>query len=71
MFNIFREAMKRRKPEELPAAANLLDVQRGAKHGDRKMCQHRRVVIELNPANHAVVFEILRNFGFVDFEMFG
>ncbi len=56
---------------KLPTVANLLDVKRGAKHGDREMRQQRRVIVELNPTNHAVFLEILGDFGFVDFEMFG
>ena len=48
----------------------LLDVEWRPKDGNGEMRQQRRIVIELNPTNDAMVFEILRDFGFVDFEMF-
>jgi len=51
--------------------ANLLDVKRSAKHGDREMRQQRRVIVELNPTNHAVFLQILGHFRFVDFEVLG
>jgi hypothetical protein len=46
-------------------------VERSAKDADREMSEMRRVVVELNPADDAVVFQILRDLGFADAEMFG
>ena len=49
----------------------LIQVQRCAKHANREVCQLRSVVVELNPPDHAVFLYILRNLGFVDFQVLG
>src|ERR1700722_17855467 len=49
----------------------LIQIQRGAQNADREMRQMRSVVVELNPTNHAVLFQILSDFGFADSQMLG
>ena len=53
------------------APIELVHVERSAEDGDREMSEERRVVIELNPADDAVVFQILRDFRFADLEVLG
>src|ERR1700722_14430372 len=40
----------------------LVQVQRRAQNADGEMRQMRSVVVELDPTNHAVFFQVLRNF---------
>src|SRR5208282_1355735 len=57
-------------PPPAPPAGALIHVQRGAQDGDREMCQKRRVIIKLDPADDAVVLQILRHFRLANSEMF-
>src|ERR1700675_1426224 len=50
-----------------PAA--LFRIQRSAQHRNRKMCQKRRIIIQLDPAHHAVILQILRHLRLTDFEV--
>src|SRR5271168_3263990 len=48
-----------------------VNVQWCAKYGDGEMCQKRGIVIQLNPADHAMILQILRNLRLADFQMLG
>ena len=49
----------------------LIEIERRAENADGEVGEQRSVVIKLNPANDAVVLHILRNFSFVNPQMFG
>ncbi len=51
-----------------PVGASV-HIQRRTKNPNRKMCQMRSVVVELDPTDHAVVFHIRRNFRFINSQM--
>ena len=48
----------------------LFGVERRAENPDGEMGEVRGFVVELNPADHAVLLQIIRYFRFADFEMF-
>ena len=49
----------------------LIQVQRCTQNADGEMRQVRSVVVELDPTNHAVILQVLRNLCFSDSQMFG
>src|SRR5580693_3366742 len=53
------------------AVYGLIRVERSAKNADGEVREVRRVVVKLDPADDAVVFQVLRDLGFADAEMFG
>src|ERR1700722_18723285 len=48
-----------------------VQVEGRAQHADGEMRQMRSIVVELDPADHAVVLQILRDFRFADAQMLG
>src|ERR1700678_815127 len=54
-----------------PFSPHLIQVQRRTQDADGEMRQVRSVVVELDPTNHAMIFQVLRNFRFADSQMFG
>src|ERR1700690_990225 len=50
---------------------SLFLVQRRAQHSDHEMGEVRSFIVELNPANHAMLLQIIADFGLADFEMLG
>jgi hypothetical protein len=52
-------------------SSRLIQIQGCAQNTDGEMRQMRSVVVELNPANHAVFLQILRDLCFADSQMFG
>src|SRR5580692_12444615 len=48
-----------------------VQIEGGAQNTDREMRQMRSIVVELDPADHAVVLQILRDFRFAYSQMLG
>ena len=48
-----------------------VQIEGGAQNADREVRQMRSIVVELDPADHAMILQILRDFRFADAQMFG